>query len=55
MKDIQFDYTINDVDGVMVYSVPDDTVISEDDAEADAEIASIQAGTYPPRFVIMED
>lgn len=47
MKEVRFDYLEN---GMLVYLVPDDTVISEDDAEYDAETASMAAGTYPPRY-----
>ncbi len=36
--------------GVLVYRVPSGTQLSQYDAEADAEAASIAAGTYPPRF-----
>lgn len=52
MREVQFDYTDdNGREGLLVYTVPDDTVISEDDAEADAESASMRAGTYPPAFL----
>lgn len=52
MKDIQFDCTTAaGTTGVLIYSVPDNTEISEWDAEYDAEQASMEAGTYPPRFV----
>ncbi|MYX26079.1 hypothetical protein GTY75_05245 [Streptomyces sp. SID8381] len=55
MRKIQFDYTDDDgTEGVLIYSVPDDTVISELDAEYDAEAASMAAGTYPPEFVPSE-
>ena len=37
MREVQFDYTDdNGREGLLIYSVPDDTAISEDDAEADA-------------------
>ena len=47
MKDIRFECP----GGVLVYRVPDETAISEYDAEYDAEQASIEAGTYPPEFI----
>lgn len=43
MKEVRFEYP----EGVRVYRVPDSAEISEDDAEADAESASMSAGTYP--------
>lgn len=53
MKEILFDAhdESTGAEGVLVYRVPDDTVIGEWSAEADAERASLDAGTYPPRFV----
>lgn len=51
MQEVRFDYTTDDgTDGQLVYVVPDNTILSEYDTEADAEAASIEAGTYPPRF-----
>lgn len=47
MKEVWFEYD----DGYAVYVVPDDAVISEYDAEYDAEQASLRAGTYPPAYV----
>lgn len=47
MREIRFETE----GGVLVYRVPDSTTLSEYDAEADAEAASIAAGTYPPEFI----
>ena len=53
MREIIFDAydESTDTEGTLVYTVPDAAVITGTDAEADAESASLEAGTYPPRFI----
>jgi hypothetical protein len=56
MKYVQFETTDeDDTEGLLIYRVPDGTVISKDDAQYDAEQASLEAGTYPPAFVPLEE
>lgn len=49
-KEVLFEYTFEGKEGHLVYVVPHDTEISEDDAEYDAMNAAMKFGTYPPTF-----